>query len=122
MTSLLTDEAKGVGIDRDRKVVEVCTESGVRLSLPWIWLRDHCRSTASYNHRTFQRKQDLLAIPLHVEPTRARVENDTLLVQCKFPIASVEGMAGTPQLPEHKLRSHRGTPIKHISCVILVAI
>ncbi|CAG0901044.1 unnamed protein product [Darwinula stevensoni] len=81
MTSPLTGEAKAVGIDRERKVVEVCTESGERLSLPWIWLRDHCRSATSYNHRTFQRKQDLLAIPLHLEPTRARVENDTLFVQ-----------------------------------------
>ncbi|CAG0886040.1 unnamed protein product [Darwinula stevensoni] len=80
-TALPEREADLVRIDREKKAVEVCTGSGDRLTLPWIWLRDHCRSPASYNHRTFQRKQDLLAIPLHIEPTNARVEDDKLLVQ-----------------------------------------
>jgi hypothetical protein len=33
-------------------------DTGSSLRIPLVWLRDHCREGANYNHKTNQRKAD----------------------------------------------------------------
>ncbi|XP_034033610.1 trimethyllysine dioxygenase, mitochondrial isoform X2 [Thalassophryne amazonica] len=46
----------------------------------FVWLRDHCRSAASYNHQTRQRKLDTGSLDLSITPESARVHEDQLVL------------------------------------------
>lgn len=48
-----------------------------------FWLRDHCRCTDCYGE-TSQRKFNINDIPLNVEPSILKAENDTIHVNCKM--------------------------------------
>lgn len=47
-----------------------------------FWLRDHCRCTNCYGE-TFQRKTNLADIPLDIQLTDSKTENNLLRVTCK---------------------------------------
>lgn len=47
-----------------------------------FWLRDHCRCSLCYSDMA-QRKTNLLDIPLDIEPTELKTENDTVSITCK---------------------------------------
>ncbi len=51
--------------------------------LPWIWLRDHCRATHSYNQETSQRRHTPLELDLNISANALQWENseDELVVQ-----------------------------------------
>ncbi|XP_054612059.1 trimethyllysine dioxygenase, mitochondrial [Dunckerocampus dactyliophorus] len=53
---------------------------GNRLHLDYVWLRDHCRSSSSYNLQTNQRKLDTGSIDLNIRPEHTRVEDDHLIL------------------------------------------
>ncbi|XP_061558466.1 LOW QUALITY PROTEIN: trimethyllysine dioxygenase, mitochondrial [Phycodurus eques] len=53
---------------------------GTRMHLDYVWLRDHCRSAASYNSQTNQRNLDTASIDLHIHPDHIRVEDDHLIL------------------------------------------
>ncbi|KAM9847183.1 trimethyllysine dioxygenase, mitochondrial [Aulostomus maculatus] len=53
---------------------------GTRMHLNYVWLRDHCRSAASYNSKTNQRNLDTGAIDLSIRPDHTSVEDDHLLL------------------------------------------
>lgn len=47
-----------------------------------VWLRDHCRCSDCYGD-TLQRKSNISDIPLDIEATESRTENDTFYVKCE---------------------------------------
>ncbi|XP_071452044.1 trimethyllysine dioxygenase, mitochondrial isoform X2 [Hetaerina americana] len=51
------------------------------ISLPFIWLRDHCRCSKCYNHTTSQRILDLLSIPEDIHPAECSLQNDVLEIK-----------------------------------------
>ncbi|XP_028321823.1 trimethyllysine dioxygenase, mitochondrial isoform X2 [Gouania willdenowi] len=46
----------------------------------YMWLRDHCRSESSYNHKTNQRNLDTGSIDLTIRPVDTKLEDDHLLL------------------------------------------
>lgn len=48
-----------------------------------FWLRDHCRCSNCYGD-TLQRKGSITDIPLDVEATELKTENENLLVKCEY--------------------------------------
>ncbi|XP_074655406.1 trimethyllysine dioxygenase, mitochondrial-like isoform X2 [Tubulanus polymorphus] len=54
---------------------------GEPLKLSYLWLRDHCRCEACYNHKTFQRKIMYYDIDPSVKPTVADINNEKLTLK-----------------------------------------
>lgn len=49
-----------------------------------IWLRDHCRCIKCYSE-TFQRRGNILDIPLDIHPINCQLnDDDVLTVDCEF--------------------------------------
>ncbi|CAL4068948.1 unnamed protein product [Meganyctiphanes norvegica] len=51
------------------------------LKVPYVWLRDHCRSPKCYNYNTFQRIQDLHEIPLNIRPANVEANKDGVRIE-----------------------------------------
>nr|XP_045612214.1 trimethyllysine dioxygenase, mitochondrial-like [Procambarus clarkii] len=51
------------------------------LCVPYIWLRDHCRCSRCYNHKTCQRIFDVGNIPLNIRPAVVKTTQDGLQIQ-----------------------------------------
>lgn len=49
----------------------------------YVWLRDHCRSAASYNPQTNQRNVDTGSIDLSIRPDSTSVRDGHLVLTCK---------------------------------------
>lgn len=65
------------------QLLQDCLElnyGGMSMHFNYVWLRDHCRSEASYNSKTFQRNLDTGTIDLSIRPDRTCVEDDQLVV------------------------------------------
>ncbi|CAJ0557938.1 unnamed protein product, partial [Mesorhabditis spiculigera] len=58
-------------------------QDGEKLRVPLVWLRDHCRNTASYNHQTEQRKMDCCGLTsravLRADDRAIRINSDGIL-------------------------------------------
>ncbi|XP_058482485.1 trimethyllysine dioxygenase, mitochondrial [Solea solea] len=50
------------------------------MHLDYVWLRDHCRSTSSYNPKTNQRNVDTGSIDLNIRPDHTAVEDGHLIL------------------------------------------
>lgn len=57
---------------------------GTQMHFNYVWLRDHCLSPASYNSKTNQRNLDTGSIDLTIRPESTRVEEDHLVITCKW--------------------------------------
>jgi hypothetical protein len=53
------------------------------IKLNYLWLRDHCRCQKCYLMETFQRKINLLDIPLDIVPEVYDFDDQQLHVTCK---------------------------------------
>ena len=49
----------------------------------YVWLRDTCRSAASYNPQTSQRILDTASIDLNIRPAQTKVTDGHLSLTCK---------------------------------------
>ncbi|XP_031166932.1 trimethyllysine dioxygenase, mitochondrial isoform X2 [Sander lucioperca] len=58
----------------------VLNYGGTAMHLNYVWLRDHCRSAASYNSSTNQRNLDTGSIDLTIRPDDATVQNGHLIL------------------------------------------
>ncbi|XP_056254318.1 trimethyllysine dioxygenase, mitochondrial [Seriola aureovittata] len=58
----------------------VLNHGGTSMHLNYVWLRDHCRSAASYNSKTNQRKLDTGSIDLSIRPESSTVEDGHLVL------------------------------------------
>lgn len=54
------------------------------LKLNSFWLRDHCRCNQCYDSETFQRKFNLLDIPIDIKPKSSTLDDSLLKVICKY--------------------------------------
>lgn len=48
-----------------------------------FWLRDHCQCSSCYSEMA-QRKFNITDIPLDIEPTELKTENNSVSVTCKW--------------------------------------
>lgn len=55
--------------------------NGNNMRFNYIWLRDHCRSEASFNSKTHQRNLDTASIDLSIRPVSSKVEDNNLLLE-----------------------------------------
>ncbi|XP_068187428.1 trimethyllysine dioxygenase, mitochondrial-like [Antennarius striatus] len=53
---------------------------GTSMRFNYVWLRDHCRSAASYNSNTHQRTIDTGSIDLSIRPVDTAVQDDHLIL------------------------------------------
>lgn len=68
---------------------------GTQMHFNYVWLRDHCLSAASYNSKTNQRNLDTGSIDLTIRPESTRVEEDHLVITCKWgTISATVGCTG----------------------------
>ncbi|XP_034745115.1 trimethyllysine dioxygenase, mitochondrial [Etheostoma cragini] len=58
----------------------VVNYGGTAIHLNYVWLRDHCRSAASYNSSTNQRNLDTGTIDLNIRPDHATLQNGHLVL------------------------------------------
>ncbi|CAG5116383.1 unnamed protein product [Candidula unifasciata] len=54
------------------------TSGSLKLRVPFIWLRDHCRSEKYYNHKTFQKNVDFDLLNKDLTPARVDYLADNL--------------------------------------------
>ena len=57
---------------------------GTPMRFNYVWLRDHCRSAASYNPQTNQRNVDTGSIDLSIRPDSTSVRDGHLVLTCKL--------------------------------------
>ncbi|XP_070699912.1 trimethyllysine dioxygenase, mitochondrial [Pempheris klunzingeri] len=58
----------------------VLNYGGTPIHLNYVWLRDHCRSTSSFNSKTNQRNVDTGSIDLSIRPDSTRLEDGHLVL------------------------------------------
>ncbi|KAE8287929.1 Trimethyllysine dioxygenase, mitochondrial [Larimichthys crocea] len=58
----------------------VLNYGGKPMHFNYVWLRDHCRSAASYNSQTHQRNVDTGGIDLTIRPDNTSVQDDHLIL------------------------------------------
>ncbi|XP_031616607.1 trimethyllysine dioxygenase, mitochondrial-like [Contarinia nasturtii] len=63
------------------KMIEIChSDLQNSLKVCSFWLRDHCRCSICYSCDTFQRKTNIIDIPLDIEPIDIKDENNLIHV------------------------------------------
>ncbi|XP_077596714.1 trimethyllysine dioxygenase, mitochondrial isoform X2 [Stigmatopora nigra] len=76
-------QERGYADNPTTHLLEDCLElhyKGTRMHLDYVWLRDHCRSSSSFNFQTNQRNLDTGSIDLNIRPDRIQVEDDHLIL------------------------------------------
>ena len=59
------------------------------LVLSHFWLRDHCRCDECYAHDTYQRRLNLLDIPIDIKPTETHIQETELRIKCKCAVKMI---------------------------------
>lgn len=84
-TSSTSHSAAEIVSNGKERYVEI--KSGtLRLTIPFIWLRDHCRSQKYYDHKTEQKKADPDLLQKDFVPAAVEYSKDKsgIVVKCKF--------------------------------------
>lgn len=62
---------------------------GTPMRFNYVWLRDHCRSAASFDPSTQQRRVDTGSIELSIRPNAAAEEDGLLTLTCELSVSKI---------------------------------